>query len=303
MQREDDGQRSGSSGMKDLVKDEVYEMNTLKTMILMALLAGLMVAVGGAAGGPRWATVMLVVSLAIDGFAYWFSAPLVLRAYKAQDVTPAEAPELCAIVRALAERAGLPMPRVAIIESDVPNAFATGRDPEHAVVAVTTALMETLDRDELAGVLAHELTHVKSRDILTSSIAAAMASVISWAAQMAFFFGGRDDDDDSTSLAVAFVAPVAATLIQLAVSRSREYAADEGSGELTGNPLALARALAKLEDSARHTRPPEDATPATAHMFIVNPFAGMKSKIARLYATHPSTEERIRRLEEQAKAM
>lgn len=276
-------------------------MNLFKTIVLMALLSGLMIAVGGAAGGPRWATVMLIASLAMDGFAYWFSASIVLRMYHAQEVTREEAPELYDIVAQLAERAELPMPRVAIIESDMPNAFATGRNPSHAVVAATTRLLDILDHDELAGVLAHEMTHVKHRDILTASIAAAMASVISWAAHIAFFFSGRDSDNWLKDLVLLLVAPVAATLIQMAVSRSCEYAADEGGGELTGNPLALARALQKLDDSVRHAEPPEEATPATAHMFIVNPFAGVKSKLTRLYATHPATEDRIARLEAMAR--
>ena len=279
-------------------------MNTMKTLLLMALLTGIMVAVGGAVGGSSGASLMLVISLAMNFGTYWFSAPMVLRSYGAQEIAREDAPELYGLIETFAQRAGLPMPTVAVIESDVPNAFATGRNPEHAAVAVTTGILRVLNYEELSGVLAHELTHVKNRDILTSSIAAAMAGVISWTAQMAFFFGGRSDDDDGGGLAglvTILLAPIAAGLIQMAISRSREYAADEGGGSLCGNPRYLAKALEKLDYYAKHGETMQDATPATAHMFIINPFEGVGSKIANLYSTHPATEDRIARLNEQAR--
>lgn len=279
-------------------------MNTMKTLFLMALLTGIMVAVGGAVGGSSGASLMLVISLAMNFGTYWFSAPMVLRSYGAQEIAREDAPELYGLIETLAQRAGLPMLTVAVIESDVPNAFATGRNPEHAAVAVTTGILRVLNYEELSGVLAHELTHVKNRDILTSSIAAAIAGVISWTAQMAFFFGGRSDDDDGGGLGglvTILLAPIAAGLIQMAISRSREYAADEGGGDLCGNPRYLAKALEKLDYYAKHGDVMQDATPATAHMFIINPFEGVGSKIANLYSTHPATEDRIARLNEQAR--
>ena len=286
-------------------------MNTLKTLILMALLTGIMVAVGGSFGGTSGATVMLLISLGMNLFSYWFSAPMVLRAYNAQEVTRAEAPELYGMVEQLAANAHLPMPKLCIINSDVPNAFATGRNPSHAAVAVTTGIMRVLDYNELSGVLGHELTHVKNRDILISTIAAAMAGVISWIAniaQWAAIFGvGRSDDDEEGggllgSLVTIIIAPIAAFLIQMAISRTREYAADKGGGEICGNPEYLASALAKIDYYAKHAQPLPDATPATAHMFIVNPFEGVGSTIMNLFSTHPATEDRIARLHAQAQA-
>lgn len=286
-------------------------MNTLKTLILMALLTGIMVAVGGSFGGTSGATVMLLISLGMNLFSYWFSAPMVLRAYGAQEVTRAEAPELYGMVEQLAANAHLPMPKLCIINSDVPNAFATGRNPSHAAVAVTTGIMRVLDYNELSGVLGHELTHVKNRDILISTIAAAMAGVISWIAniaQWAAIFGvGRSDDDEEGggllgSLVTILIAPIAAFLIQMAISRSREYAADKGGGEVCGNPEYLASALAKIDYYAKHAQPLPDATPATAHMFIVNPLEGVGSTIMNLFSTHPATEDRIARLHAQAQA-
>lgn len=286
-------------------------MNTLKTLILMALLTGIMVAVGGSFGGTSGATVMLLISLGMNLFSYWFSAPMVLRAYGAQEVTRAEAPELYGMVEQLAANAHLPIPKLCIINSDVPNAFATGRNPSHAAVAVTTGIMRVLDYNELSGVLGHELTHVKNRDILISTIAAAMAGVISWIAniaQWAAIFGvGRSDDDEEGggllgSLVTIIIAPIAAFLIQMAISRSREYAADKGGGEVCGNPEYLASALAKIDYYAKHAQPLPDATPATAHMFIVNPLEGVGSTIMNLFSTHPATEDRIARLHAQAQA-
>lgn len=286
-------------------------MNTLKTLILMALLTGIMVAVGGSFGGTSGATVMLLISLGMNLFSYWFSAPMVLRAYGAQEVTREEAPELYGMVEQLAANAHLPMPKLCIINNDVPNAFATGRNPSHAAVAVTTGIMRVLDYNELSGVLGHELTHVKNRDILISTIAAAMAGVISWIAniaQWAAIFGvGRSDDDEEGggllgSLVTIIIAPIAAFLIQMAISRSREYAADKGGGEICGNPEYLASALAKIDYYAKHAQPLPDATPATAHMFIVNPLEGVGSTIMNLFSTHPATEDRIARLHAQAQA-
>lgn len=286
-------------------------MNTLKTLILMALLTGIMVAVGGSFGGTSGATVMLLISLGMNLFSYWFSAPMVLRAYGAQEVTREEALELYGMVEQLAANAHLPMPKLCIINSDVPNAFATGRNPSHAAVAVTTGIMRVLDYNELSGVLGHELTHVKNRDILISTIAAAMAGVISWIAniaQWAAIFGvGRSDDDEEGggllgSLVTIIIAPIAAFLIQMAISRSREYAADKGGGEICGNPEYLASALAKIDYYAKHAQPLPDATPATAHMFIVNPLEGVGSTIMNLFSTHPATEDRIARLHAQAQA-
>lgn len=286
-------------------------MNTLKTLILMALLTGIMVAVGGSFGGTSGATVMLLISLGMNLFSYWFSAPMVLRAYNAQEVTREEAPELYGMVEQLAANAHLPMPKLCIINSDVPNAFATGRNPSHAAVAVTTGIMRVLDYNELSGVLGHELTHVKNRDILISTIAAAMAGVISWIAniaQWAAIFGvGRNDDDEEGggllgSLVTIIIAPIAAFLIQMAISRSREYAADKGGGEICGNPEYLASALSKIDYYAKHAQPLPDATPATAHMFIVNPLEGVGSTIMNLFSTHPATEDRIARLHAQAQA-
>lgn len=286
-------------------------MNTLKTLILMALLTGIMVAVGGSFGGTSGATVMLLISFGMNLFSYWFSAPMVLRAYGAQEVTREEAPELYGMVEQLAANAHLPMPKLCIINSDVPNAFATGRNPSHAAVAVTTGIMRVLDYNELSGVLGHELTHVKNRDILISTIAAAMAGVISWIAniaQWAAIFGvGRSDDDEEGggllgSLVTIIIAPIAAFLIQMAISRSREYAADKGGGEVCGNPEYLASALAKIDYYAKHAQPLPDATPATAHMFIVNPLEGVGSTIMNLFSTHPATEDRIARLHAQAQA-
>lgn len=222
-----------------------------------------------------------------------------------------EAPELYGMVEQLAANAHLPMPKLCIINSDVPNAFATGRNPSHAAVAVTTGIMRVLDYNELSGVLGHELTHVKNRDILISTIAAAMAGVISWIAniaQWAAIFGvGRSDDDEEGggllgSLVTIIIAPIAAFLIQMAISRSREYAADKGGGEICGNPEYLASALAKIDYYAKHAQPLPDATPATAHMFIVNPLEGVGSTIMNLFSTHPATEDRIARLHAQAQA-
>ena len=287
-------------------------MNTIKTMLLMALLMGVLVAVGGAFGGQQGATIMLIISLGINFFSYWFSDTMVLKAYGAREINEFQAPELYNLVKKLAERAELPMPKVCIINSDVPNAFATGRSPSHAAVAVTTGIMRALNYEELSGVLGHELSHVKHRDTLISTVAASIAGVISWIANMAqwaaIFGTGRssDRDDNGGAIGLLFtiiVAPIAAMLIQMAISRSREYEADESGGRICGNPLYLASALEKIEYYATHARPMEDATPATAHLFIINPLKNARMTFASLFSTHPATEERIRRLREQAREM
>ena len=285
-------------------------MNTIKTAMLMALLGAIMVAVGGAFGGHNGAMIMLIVALGVNFFSYWYSDTMVLKMYRAQPITRNQAPELYGLVEKLAEKAGLPMPKVCIINSDVPNAFATGRNPSHAAVAVTTGIMRILDYDELSGVLAHELSHVRHHDTLISTVAASMATAISYVAQMAqwaaIFGAGRSSDRDENGGALGFlftiiIAPIAAMLIQLAISRSREYDADRSGGELCGNPRYLARALEKLEYASAHLRPMTAATPSTAHLFIVNPFKNAKMSFASLFSTHPSTAKRVSRLEEQAR--
>lgn len=277
----------------------------MKTAMLMALMTGLLMLIGDFFGGLRGMTIMLVFGIAMNFFTYWNSDKMVLAHYNAQEVDKKSAPELYGIVEKLACKAQIPMPRVYIIDSPVPNAFATGRDPEHAAVAVNTALADILDKDELEGVLAHELSHVKHRDILVSTVAASMAGAISTIAQWGMFLGGgRDEDGESrnpiASILIMILAPLAAAMIQMAVSRSREYMADESGGELCGNPNALADALLKIEAFARRKVMP-GATEATAHMFIINPFSGMDAK--QLFSTHPSTEERVQLLREQARKM
>jgi heat shock protein HtpX len=242
-----------------------------------------------------------LVAVVMNFGTYWFSDKMVLRMYRAQEVTTADAPELVGIVEDLAGRAGLPMPRVYMIPDDQPNAFATGRDPSHAAVAVTRGIMHTLSRDELRGVLGHELAHVQHRDILIGTVAATMAGAISMIANMAqwgmMFGGNRSDDREGGSplggIIMMLVAPFAAMLIQMAISRSREYLADEGGAKIAGNPLSLANALRKLEQKAEQI--PMQASPTTAHMFIVNPLSG--GGLMRLFSTHPPMEERIARLE------
>ena len=286
-------------------------MNSIKTTMLMALLMALMVALGGAFAGHTGMTVMLIIALGMNFFSYWFSDRMVLSMYNAQEVDRQSAPELYGLVEKLAGRAGLPMPRVYIINEDAPNAFATGRNPSNAAVAVTTGLMRALDYNEISGVLGHELAHVKHRDILISTIAATMATVISYAASIAqwaaIFGGGRSSDDDRGGIigliVTAIIAPIAAALIQMAISRSREYSADEGGAEICGNPNYLASALEKIEYYAVHGAPLPEATPATAHMCIINPLTGRDISFKSLFSTHPDTQERIARLREQAQRM
>ncbi len=282
-------------------------MNAIKTAALMALLMAIMVAIGGALGGSSGATVMLIIALAMNFITYWFCDTMVLKSYGAEPIEREQAPELYGLVEKLAANADLPMPRVAIIQSDVPNAFATGRNPDHAVVAVTTGIMRALDYNELAGVIGHELAHVKHRDILISTIAATMATFISYAAHIAAFFGNRNDDDDNGgligSLATIIIAPIAASLIQMAISRSREYDADKTGAEICGNPNFLADGLEKIEYYATHAAAMPQATQATAHMFIINPLKGAGKMLQGLFSTHPDTQERIARLRQQAALM
>jgi heat shock protein HtpX len=270
----------------------------------MALLTVLLVLAGGAIGGKSGMTFALVMAGVMNFVSYWFSDKIVLAMYGAKEVTEAEYPEFFGLVRQLAVQANIPMPRVYIIPSETPNAFATGRNPEHAAVAATAGIMRILTRDELLGVMAHELSHVKHRDILISSIAATFAGAITYLAHMAqwaaIFGGGRDRDEEGGGvlgmLIMAIVAPLAAMLIQMAISRAREYEADKGGAEMSGNPLHLANALKKLE-MANHQIPMQ-AEAATAHMFIVNPLTG--GGLMSLFSTHPPIEERVRRLEEMA---
>ena len=275
----------------------------------MAAMMGLLMAIGGVVGGIKGAIVMFVVSLVINVFTYWNSASLCLRAYNAQEVTREEAPNLYDLVERLAQNAGLPMPKVYIVESEEPNAFATGRDPEHAVIAVTTGIMEALNYEEIAGVLGHELAHVKHRDILISTIVASFAGAISMLANIAqfsaIFGGGNHDDEDNggsliSTLVMAIIAPIVAGLLQMAVSRSREYDADREGAIICGNPNYLADALQKIEACVQNGATPpqvsEGTAQATAHMFIINPFKGL----GNLMSTHPATQERIARLRQQA---
>jgi heat shock protein HtpX len=276
-------------------------MNGLKTMALMVTLTLMLVFIGGLLGGKSGMTFALIMAFGINFITYWFSDKIVLKMYKAKPVNESEAPELYNMVRRLSQRAQLPMPKVYIMEQDQPNAFATGRNPEHGVVAVTTGIMKILTREELEGVLAHELAHIKHRDILVSTVAAAIAGAISYLAQMAqwamIFGGGRSDDDEGgspiASLVMMIVGPIAAMLVQMAISRSREYGADAGGARIAGNPLHLSSALKKLHMASKQI--PMNANPATSHMFIVNPLTG--GGIIKLFSTHPPMEERIARLE------
>lgn len=285
-------------------------MNSLKTTLLLATLTGLLLAVGAFFGGTRGMSFMLVVSILMNFVSYWYSDKIVLNMYGAREVTAQQAPDLIRMVSGLAQKAKLPMPKVYIVDTDVPNAFATGRDPEHAAVAVTTGIMRALGFEELEGVVAHELAHVKNRDTLISTIVATIAGVITMIAHIAqwaaIFGGGRSDEDGDgiggvvEMIFLIVLAPLAATLIQLGISRSREYGADETGGTVSGNPLALASALQKIEHYAQQRVMPE-ATPATSHMFIVNPFSGAGNWMVSLFSTHPATADRVARLQELAK--
>lgn len=275
--------------------------NIFKTGLLLAVLTALLVVVGGAIGGQQGMFIAFFLALAMNFFSYWFSDKMVLAMYRAQPLDERQAPELHAMVRRLAQRAQIPMPRVYLIPGDTPNAFATGRNPEHSAIAVTEGIMRILDQDELEGVIAHELSHVKNRDVLISTIAATLAGAITYLAHMAQWaaiFGGRRDDEDEgganpiAMIAMAIVAPIAAMLVQMAVSRAREFQADATGAQLAGRTWGLAKALEKLQMAQQVV--PMDANPATAHLFIVNPLSGRA--LMNLFSTHPPLEERIARL-------
>src|SRR5262249_43328239 len=276
--------------------------NLLKTAVLLAALTSLVVLIGNAIGGQQGMLIAFVFAIAMNFGSYWFSDRIVLAMYGAQPVEESQAPDLYRIVRRLTTKAGIPMPRVYIIPGDTPNAFATGRNPDHAAVAVTEGIMRMLDDEELEGVIAHELSHVKNRDTLTMTVAATLAGVITYLAHMAqwaaIFGGGRRDDEEGSggsaigALLMAILAPIAAMLIQMAISRAREFQADASGAHLAGKPWGLAKALEKLEMASKVA--PMDATPATAHLFIVNPLRG--EGLLNLFATHPPIQERIARL-------
>ena len=271
--------------------------NWLKTGVLMAAIVALFGAVGALLGGGEGMLLALALGVGVNFWAYWFSDAMVLRLYRAQEVDERSAPQLYGTVKELSGGAGLPIPRVYLIDEAQPNAFATGRNPEHAAVAATTGILQLLSPRELRAVLGHELTHVKHRDILTSTVTASIAGAISTLAQFSLFFGGRDNDNRNpiVALLVLILAPIAAMLIQLAISRAREYDADRGGAEISGDPRALADALGKIERYAKGL-PLETAEthPATAQMMIINPLSG--GGLSGLFSTHPPTEERIRRL-------
>jgi len=278
--------------------------NWLKTTILMAAIVALFGVIGGMIGGQSGMLLALLFGGALNVFAYWNSDKMVLRMYNAQEVDARTAPELYNMVAELAQRAQMPMPRVYVIHEEQPNAFATGRNPEHAAVAATTGIMRMLDYRELRGVMAHELAHVKHRDTLISTISATMAGAISALANFAMFFGGRDEEgrpaNPIASIAVALLAPLAASLIQMAISRAREFEADRGGAEISGDPLALASALQKIEYYAQgRIMPAAEAHPETAQMMIINPLSG--GGLDSLFRTHPHTEERIARLNQIAR--
>ncbi len=278
-------------------------MNRIKTTLLLSLLTVLMVIMGSAIGGTTGMVFAFIMAVGMNFFSYWYSDKIVLKMYGAQEIGEQDHPAFYGMVRRLAQQANLPMPKVYIIPDDSPNAFATGRNPEHAAVAATAGVLRILSLEELEGVMAHELAHVQNRDILISTIAATFAGAISMIGNMlqwgAMFGAGRSDDEEGSSgfigsLVMAIIAPIAAMLIQMAVSRSREYLADESGARICGRPLALASALHKLH-SASQMLPMQKARPATAHMFIVNPLTG--GSLLKLFSTHPPMEERIARLE------
>jgi heat shock protein HtpX len=277
-------------------------INQVKTVVLLTFLAALLVVIGGVMGGKNGATIALVIALVMNFGAYWFSDKMVLSMYHAQEVSEADMPDLYRIVRELTQQAGLPMPRLYIIPDESPNAFATGRNPSHAAVAVTEGILKLLSWEELAGVLGHELGHVKNRDILIQSIAATIGAAVTYVAQFGLLFGGgRSDDREGGgsivgALLMMFLAPLAAGIIQMAISRSREYIADQTGAHLCGHPMWLAGALDKLRRGVDAV--PMNADQATAHMFIVKPFAG--GGLASLFSTHPPIEERIARLQHMA---
>jgi len=277
-------------------------MNGVKTALLLGLMSGLLILGGRVIAGERGMTIALFIAVGMNFFSYFFSEKIALASSGAIQLSETENSQifwrLAPIVKSLCDRMGLPMPRLWVIDQDEPNAFATGRNPAHASVAVTRGLLQFMSDDEIEGVLAHELGHVKNRDILISSVAATIAAAITWAAHMAFFFGGsRDDDDDRgnpiAAIAMMLLAPIAAGLIQMAISRTREFSADAASAQYTGDPGKLISALRKLEAGSQ--RIPMDVSPSMSHMYIIKPFSG--ASMSRLFSTHPSTEERIARLE------
>ncbi|MEW6140707.1 MAG: zinc metalloprotease HtpX [Thermodesulfobacteriota bacterium] len=276
-------------------------MNQIKTLLLLTGLAVMLVLIGGYIGGKQGATIALVFAIVMNFGSYWFSDKIVLSMYRAQEVTEAEAPDLYRLVHNLATQAGLPMPKLYIIPDESPNAFATGRNPSHAAVAVTQGILRLLSWEELAGVLAHELAHVKNRDILIQTVAATIGAAITYLAQFGFLFGGRSDDEEGGSsfvgmLLMMILAPIAAMIVQMAISRSREYMADATGAHICQNPLWLASALDKLRRGSEAI--PMHANQATAHMFIVHPAIG--GMMSNLFSTHPPIEERIARLQEMA---
>lgn len=273
--------------------------NLMKTAILMAAITALFVVIGNLLGGQQGMILALLFALAMNFFSYWFSDKMVLKMYRAREVDAQTAPRFYAMVAELAQRAQLPMPKVYLIDEAAPNAFATGRNPENAAVAATTGILRVLSERELRGVMAHELAHVKNRDILISTISATMAGAISALANFAMFFGGRDSEgrpvNPIVSLAVMILAPLAASLIQMAISRAREFEADRGGAEISGDPQALASALQKIQAYAKGTiMPTAEAHPETAQMMIMNPLHG--GGLRSLFSTHPATEERVERL-------
>jgi len=275
-------------------------MNQLKTVLLLGILTGLLIIIGGAIGGEGGMIIAFFFAIVMNFFSYWFSDKIVLKIYKAKELSESDAPKLFYIVRKLTTKVGLPMPKIYLIPNPAPNAFATGRNPEHAAVAVTKGLLDMLNEEELEGVIGHELSHVGHRDILISSVSATIAGAVIILARMAMFagiFGGFGENDRNNNIFVmllfAILAPIAASIIQLAISRSREFYADQGSAKLTANPNGLISALRKLESGNK--RIPMAANPTTAHMFIVSPFLG--KGMASLFSTHPPMKERIDRLE------
>jgi heat shock protein HtpX len=284
---------------------EEIELSYFRTAILLAVLTALFMGIGFLIGGQGGMIIALLVAAAMNLFAYWNSDKMVLRMYGAREVDAASAPELYGLVQQLAREAGLPMPKVYIMENPQPNAFATGRNPEHAAVAVTTGLMQMVGKDELAGVLAHELGHIKHHDTLLMTITATIAGAISMLANFAFFFGGRGNNNGGIgilgSLALIILAPLAAGLVQMAISRTREYEADREGAEISGQPLMLASALKKIAGAAhRIPNMPAERNPASAHLFIVNPLSG--ARMDNLFSTHPNVENRVARLVEMANA-
>lgn len=267
-------------------------MNTMKVVILLSMLSGLLILIGYFLGRGKGIIIALIISVIMNFGNYWFSDSIVLRMYNAKPVTRVEAPALYNAVESLSVKARITVPKVYVILNDTPNAFATGRNEDHAAVAVTSGILKILNQDELEGVIAHELSHIKHKDILISTMAATAASAIILLSRWAVFFGS-DEGSSISTIAVAIIAPIAATVIQMAISRSREYEADAGSARVSGKPLALAGALAKLSTAARQK--PMDANPSTAHMFIVNPLSG--GTVMNLFSTHPPIEKRIERLQ------